>query len=282
MKSIKGKKVSVIIPAFNEAEHIEDNLNEVIRTFDDFKCDYEIILVDDGSHDRTYAVAREVVKKNGSKRVFIKKNYDNYGKGRALKKGVRYANGEYIIFLDADMDLHPAQLDTFFDIMQLTGADVVIGSKQHPNSQLNYPWHRKIISNGYYFFIKLMFGLPLHDTQTGIKLFKVEVLKKVMPQIVIKQFAFDLEILANAHRNGYQIEEAPIILDSQRTFGRIGLWAVWKTGLDTLAIFYRMFIIKYYDRFKDNDGRNFKPRRNGLRKKQNMGKRLVERYKMLM
>ena len=282
MKSIKGKKVSVIIPAFNEAEHIEDNLNEVIRTFDDFKCDYEIILVDDGSHDRTYAVAREVVKKNGSKRVFIKKNYDNYGKGRALKKGVRYANGEYIIFLDADMDLHPAQLDTFFDIMQLTGADVVIGSKQHPNSQLNYPWHRKIISNGYYFFIKLMFGLPLHDTQTGIKLFKAEVLKKVMPQIVIKQFAFDLEILANAHRNGYQIEEAPIILDSQRTFGRIGLWAVWKTGLDTLAIFYRMFIIKYYDRFKDNDGRNFKPRRNGLRKKQNMGKRLVERYKMLM
>ena len=76
-----------------------------------------------------------------------------------------------------------------------------------------------------------MFGLPVHDTQTGLKLFKTNVLQEVMPKIIIKQFAFDLEILAIACRSGFKIEEAPIILTSQRVFGRIGIMAIWKTSL---------------------------------------------------
>ena len=146
------------------------------------------------------------------------------------------------------MDLHPAQLQTFFDIMKLDDVDVVIGSKRHPNSKLNYPLGRKIISSGYFFLINLLFNLPIRDTQTGLKLFKYEVLKKIFPKILIKNFAFDLEILANVHRLGYQIAEAPVVLTSQRKYGRIGLKAIYSTFIDTIAVFYRMYILRYYDR----------------------------------
>ena len=101
---------------------------------------------------------------------------------------------------------------------------------------------------GYYLLVKLLFGLPCHDTQTGLKLFKREVLEKVFPRILVKRFAFDLEVLVNAHHLGFKIAEAPIVLNPQRPFGRIGPGAVWVTTQDTLAVFYRMKILKYYDR----------------------------------
>ena len=245
MKSIK-EKISVIIPAHNEASRIIPNLKETVETFDEFGCPYEIIVMDDGSSDGTYEKVLELSHKH--KNIFIKKNWKNYGKGRAIKKGCRYASGEYIVFLDADMELHPAQLQTFIDIMRLDKADVVIGSKMHPNSIVNYPWHRKIVSRVYFFLVKLLFGLPINDTQTGLKLFKAEVLKRVLSRILVKQFAYDLEILVNARRLGYKITEAPVVLDSQGRYGRIGIKAIYKTFVDTLAIFYRMYILKYYDR----------------------------------
>jgi hypothetical protein len=95
-----------------------------------------------------------------------------------------------------------------------------------------------------------MFGLPVRDTQTGLKLFKREVLDKIFPEIVVKAFAFDLEILANAHRLGYKIAEAPVHIDSKREFGRIGIKEIFETWVDTLAIFYRMYILRYYDSIK--------------------------------
>lgn len=246
MKSHSGK-FSIIIPAYNEGSMIRENLLEVIRTFDDFGCDYEIIVLDDGSSDDTLTEASRVARDHPQ--VKVKRNYENFGKGRAIKKAFRYATGDYVVFLDADLDLHPAQVQTLFDILKLDNADVVIGSKFHPNSVVKYPFSRRIISLIYYWLIKLFFGLPVRDTQTGLKIFKAKVLSAVFPKILVKQFAFDLEILANAHRLKFKIAEAPIVVRQKRgVYGRIGLRSMWQTGLDTLAVFYRMYILKYYDK----------------------------------
>ncbi len=245
MENLDGK-VSVIIPAYNEGEHIFANLGEVTRTFDDFGCDYEIILIDDGSTDNTYEQAIRFAANYDN--IIVKRNRANYGKGRALKYGCRFVNGKYAVFLDADMDLHPGQIRTFFDIMKLDEADIVIGSKRHPNSKLYYPLGRRIISSIYFFLINLLFGLPIKDTQTGLKVFKYRALKEIFPKIIIKQFAFDLELLVNAHHLDYKIAEAPVVLNSQRKYGRIGFYSIYRIWMDTMAIFYRMYILKYYDR----------------------------------
>lgn len=234
------------MPAYNEAGRIVSSIEETIEAFNSFGYPWELIVMDDGSSDDTYEKANALAQKYPQ--LIVKRNPVNMGKGRAIKKALHHITGDYTLFLDADMDLHPVQFQTLFDIMGLDKADIVIGSKLHPNSRVNYPLQRKIISFVYYLLVKMLFNLPCHDTQTGLKLFKTEVLRNVLPRVLVKKFAFDLEVLVNAHHLGYKIVEAPIILKPQRSYGRIGPPAIIATGWDTLTVFYRMHILKYYDR----------------------------------
>ncbi len=234
------------MPAYNEAGRIISSIEETVRAFNSFGYPGELIVMDDGSSDDTYEKAVALSQKYPQ--LIVRRNPVNMGKGRAIKKALHYISGDFTLFLDADMDLHPFQFKALFDIMHLDKADIVIGSKLHPNSIVNYPLQRRIISFVYYLLVRILFNLPCRDTQTGLKLFKTEVLRNVLPKVLVKKFAFDLEVLVNAHRLGYKIAEAPIILKPQRPYGRIGSKAIFTTGWDTLAIFYRMYILKYYDR----------------------------------
>lgn len=241
------EKISVIIPVYNEEEAIYNTLVEVKDTFNGFGSSYELVLCDDGSKDNTLKEIRRFAQDNKNVAIKIVHNRYNYGKGRALKKAFKYTTGDYIIFLDGDLDLHPFQVPTFFDIMNFTKADIVNGSKRHPNSVLEYPFKRKVMSWGYFTLVKILFGLPINDTQTGLKLFKRKVLEDVFKRILVKKFAFDLEVLVNAHALGYKIAEAPVIIKSQRDYNRIRFDSVFNMVWDTMAIWYRMYILKYYD-----------------------------------
>jgi glycosyltransferase involved in cell wall biosynthesis len=246
MRGVEGK-ISIIMPAYNEAGIIVGSIEETIKTFKAFGCSFELIVMDDGSTDNTYALASNYSSKH-PECVVIKRSPFHMGKGRALKKALHYVSGDYVVFLDADMDLHPEQVQTLFDIMHLAAADVVIGSKFHPHSVVVYPWHRSVVSYVYWQLVRLMFGLPCRDTQTGLKIFKAKVLRDVFPRLLVKQFAFDVELLANARHLGYTIADAPIVIRPQKRFGWIRPSAVYTTLVDTLAIFYRLYILKYYDR----------------------------------
>ena len=235
------------MPAYNEEVHIHSSIQETLNVVNNFGCEYEVIVVDDGSKDRTH---EEILKAASlSDKVKVVRYGPNVGKGFALLQGFKYASGDLVVFLDADLDLHPGQIQILFDYMKMYDADAVIGSKRHPQSEVNYPWQRRIISNIYYMITRTLFGLPIRDTQTGLKIFKYEPLKEAISKIVIKQYAFDLEMLVNLHHLGYHIVSAPVVLDfGRRAWGRISLKDVYKTAMDTLAIFYRLRILKYYDR----------------------------------
>ncbi len=228
-------KLSIIIPAYNEEKCIKNTIKETLKSVSQFERNFEIVVIDDGSKDKTYEIARSI--KDKRVRVFRKKNG---GKGSAWKYGFKFARGEFITFIDADLDLHPRQIKKFLEIQKQTNADVVVGSKRHPESKLKYPLIRRILSTAYYLMNKILFGLPIKDTQSGLKLFKKEVLEKVFSKSLVKRYAADLEFLVNAHRLGYKIVEAPIELKFQRFSSRIKLKDIWYIFLDTLGIFYRM------------------------------------------
>jgi glycosyltransferase involved in cell wall biosynthesis len=245
MKDFHGR-ISVVMPAHNEGRHIYANIRETGRVFREAGVEFEIILVDDGSIDDTYAEAqraREIVPE-----LRVKRYDTNSGKGNAVKTGWGMATGAAVVFLDADLDLHPAQLDTLFRIMREQDADVVIGSKRHPDSKIEYPLRRKIISDLYAAVLWVLFGLPLKDTQSGIKLFKKRVLDVVFPYVECKRYAFDVELLAYAHAAGYKIVESPIVLNfrRERRWGRIGLRTLVRTGIDTLAVYSRVRLSRRY------------------------------------
>jgi len=238
--------LTVVIPAYNEAEKIRENLRVVSSTIKQFSNSYEIIVVNDGSRDSTLEQVQLAQKEDTQIRCINVE--ENTGKGNALKVGVQNASAQgYIAFLDADLDLQPDHLLEFYRVMQEQNADAVIGSKMHPDSQLDYPRSRRRISACYYFMLKLLFGLNVHDTQTGIKLFRAETIKRVMPYIRVKRFAYDIEVLAILNQDGARIVEAPIQLTFQRktAWTRIRFMDMWQTGWDTLAVFYRLKIRKY-------------------------------------
>ena len=126
----------------------------------------------------------------------------NQGKGAALRIGLAKGQGRYLGFIDADGDLDPILLDSFQTMVRLYSPDIILGSKRHPLSEVEYPFLRRVYSWGYQQVVRLGFRLNIRDTQTGIKLVRRDVLSAVLPRMVEKRFAFDLELFVIAAAAG--------------------------------------------------------------------------------
>ncbi|MEK7502038.1 MAG: glycosyltransferase [Patescibacteria group bacterium] len=244
------KTLSLVVPAYKQEKTIVLNIESLAETLSKLDCKYEIIVVVDGFLDKTYEKAKKV--KNNNVRVLGYKV--NLGKGNAVRLGMLEAKGDVIGFMDAGMDIESSSISILLDFIKLHDADIIIGSKLHPDSIVSYPIQRKILSWGYRTFTHLLFGFDVRDTQVGLKFFKKRVVRDVFPRLLVKQFAFDVETLAVAYKLGYtRIYEAPIKLNfrgsgsiTSTSFWRVIFWMLW----DTAAVFYRLKILHYYDKDK--------------------------------
>lgn len=251
MKEIK--KLSLIIPTYKQESTVLTTLRALETSLKDFPFSYELIFVVDGFHDKTYDRLKKAQKKRPAVKVY---GYEkNEGKGFAVRFGMLQGTGDVIGFIDGDLDIDPTGISMLVNHMIWYDADIIIGSKLHPVSKVQYPFFRKILSWGYRTFIRLLFGLKVRDTQVGIKFFKKKVVEDVFPRLLVKRFAFDIEILAVAYNRGFtRIYEAPIKLRFQkhssiRPMNSIEFWKViYRMIVDTLAVFYRMKILHYYDK----------------------------------
>lgn len=245
--------ISVIVPAYKQEKTIAKDLKNIDRVLSeglqDF--DYEIICVVDGILDKTFEEAEKVK----SSKIKVVGYQQNKGKGYAVRFGMARAKGELISFLDAGMEISPMGIMMLTAHMKWYNADIIVGSKRHPASRVNYPFLRHILSIGYHLLVKVSFGLPLTDTQSGIKIFKREVLEKVLPRLLVKRYAMDIEMLAVARYLGYKrIYEAPIEVFFDKRTSAISWRVVLKMYWDTLAVLYRLKILHYYD---DNNQRKW-------------------------
>lgn len=234
--------LSIIVPAYNEKVNIGATILRLVSQLNREETDYEIVIIDDGSPDGTFSVARNY----HSDKVRIFGYPQNRGKGHALKHGFSKSRGETIVFLDAGLDFPTHLITQFAALLELHGADVVIGSKRHPQSKVNYPTYRRIVSFFGQRLIKLLFNLNVTDTQVGLKAFRREVLEEVLPLTMVRRYAFDIELLVLAHSRQHKVLEAPVELDLKFSTAA-SLKSIWMTFIDTCAIFYRLKIIKFYD-----------------------------------
>ncbi len=236
--------LSVVVPAYREGAHIHDSLQLLLTELDACQQDYEVVLVADGSPDDTVAEASRV----GSSRIRIVSYSDNAGKGFALRRGWEAARGELVVFIDADMELHPRAIRRFLTMLRENRCDIVVGSKRHPDSLVSYPLFRRAQSFAYQALVRVLFDLSVTDTQTGLKAFRRDVLAEVMPLVLVKRFAFDVELLALAWHFGFRrICEAPVELN-YKFESTTNLRAVYQVLWDTMAVFYRLRVLRYYDR----------------------------------
>lgn len=196
--------LSVIIPVFNEEKRIGSTLPQIQGFLNSKNIEHEIIAVDDGSTDNSV----EIVKKFPD--VQIIKHDKNKGKGAAVKTGIQAAQGDFILFTDADNSTPIEQFNNFGN--KKNEYDILIGSRYLPKSniKLKQPWHRNIIT----FFgnktIRIILGIKHKDTQCGFKFFKKNVAKDLIQNQTIDRWGFDIELLYLAKKKNYSVKEIPV------------------------------------------------------------------------
>jgi len=246
---LKSKQhfISVIVPVYKQASSIRQDIYTIYDTLERIRYNYEIIVVVDGtSVDSSFAELKKLKLKK--LKIFGYKN--NHGKGYAIRYAMARSKGDYVSFIDAGMEIDPNGLSLIIEQLEWYQADIIVGSKRHPASLVKYPLQRRIISLGAQIISKLLLGINVRDTQVGLKIFKRNVLEKVLPRLLLKNYAFDLELLSVANRLGFtRIYEAPVKLtyDFKGLTHATGLKIIADCLYDALAVFYRLRIKKYYD-----------------------------------
>jgi dolichyl-phosphate beta-glucosyltransferase len=199
--------VSIVIPAYNEENRISDTLKNIEAFIAVEKLEYEIIVVDDGSTDRTPLVASGF----GGLNLRVISNEKNMGKGFSICRGMKEASGDIILFTDADMSTPITFLPEFLKYHK-EGCDVVIASRDIRGSNVRVPQNFLREFGGKFFnlLVRSVTGLPIHDTQCGFKSFTRKAAAEIFPRQTIHDFGFDVEILYIAKKHGLRIMETPV------------------------------------------------------------------------
>ena len=247
MKKRKNHFLSVIVPAYRQEQTIQCDLRRIQNALEKIPYNYRIICVVDGKKDKTFEKAKRIE----SKKIKVIGYEENHGKGYAVRYGMSKSKGDIVAFIDAGMDIKPEGLSMLLEHMNWYDSDIIVGSIRHSASKVHgYPLERRILSWGYHRLTRFLFGLRITDSQRGLKIFKRKVLEKVLPRLLIKKYAFDIEILAVARRLGFtKIHDGPVEMDGEKLekHSNIKLETIWNMFFDTLAVFYRLKILRYYD-----------------------------------
>jgi dolichyl-phosphate beta-glucosyltransferase len=226
------RSISIIIPAYNERVRLPDTL----RRIDDYLrlnnwVFHEIIVVDDGSTDRTVEAAKEFARENPNVRVLM--NPGNRGKGYSVRHGMRKARGEWRLFSDADLSTPIEELEKLWCRVAREPDQIAIGSRAIDPSLIgiHQPGLRETMGRIFNGVMKALTGLAISDTQCGFKLFRGDVAEEVFSRQILERFGFDAEVLYIASRRGYSIAEVPVVwnhMEGSKVGMLTGLHAFWE------------------------------------------------------
>jgi len=200
-------QLSIIIPAYRAEKLLKKNIPRIVEKMDLISKDYEILIISGRGPDRTVEVAGEIEKRN--KRARLVYRDARLGKGKALSIGFSEAKGNIVVYTDADLEIDPKYILNIIEMIK-EGFDIAIVSKQHYDSKFQSPLVRKILGKGYNGLVKIILGSRLMGHQGGLKGFKKEVIKKILPYVKDDWWFWDTEVLMIAQWLGYSIHETPI------------------------------------------------------------------------
>jgi len=202
-------KLSLIVPCYNEAPHLEKNLNRLKQVLDSLVYKYEIIIIDDASKDNTVEIADNFVKFNNSAdNMTLIKHSQNCGRGKTVNEGIIAARGEIAGFVDIDFSTSPWYIPALAAEVK-NGADIVIGQRIY---KLKFKvLHRWILSKGYKFLVRLFLGRDLGDTESGCKFFNRNKIIFILPMVKDERWFWDTEIIARSYFSGLKIKQLPTV-----------------------------------------------------------------------
>ncbi len=204
-------EISIVIPAFNEEKRIGGTVRRFLSYLQQNFRQYELIVVDDGSVDKTQDVLKAITQERAEVRIF--RNQTNSGKGHAVKQGVLQAEGVLVFFADADLSTPPEEIKHFADLFKTSSASVLIGSRNVAGADIKttQPLYRRVLGRIFNACVRQITGLSFKDTQCGFKGFRREAAHEIFKRTTENRFSFDVEVLLIAKKMGYEIKEIPIV-----------------------------------------------------------------------
>jgi glycosyltransferase involved in cell wall biosynthesis len=201
-------RVTVVFPAYNEADKLEFAVEKVTQALKKFASSYEIIIAEDGSTDGTDKLAAALAENfpfvkhiHGEKRL---------GRGAALKNAFKQSSGEVLVYMDLDLATDVKHLKSLVEAVESEGYDFATGSRLLPESNVKRSGTRDIASKTYNFMVRALLGSEIKDHQCGFKAFKREPLMQLLDEVGANHWFWDTEVLVRAHRRGYKIKEIPV------------------------------------------------------------------------
>lgn len=234
--------LSIIIPAYNEEKRITKTLKDIDKYMSRQSYEYEIIVVSDGSKDKT----AQVVNGLNIKGLKLIDNKENHGKGYVVRQGLVKAAGKYRLFTDADNSTSIKHVERVLPEFE-KGYDIVIGSRDIKGAVLDPPqaWNRVLVGNIFNLLVQFIVGLwGIWDTQCGFKALSAKSVKDIMPKCKIDRWAFDPEILKIGKRMGYKVKEVPVTWKNDPE-SKVKVTGMMKMGIDLLNIRWNLITGKY-------------------------------------
>jgi glycosyltransferase involved in cell wall biosynthesis len=237
--------LSIVVPAFSESKRIGRSLNLIRRYLDAKTFAAEVIVVDDGSIDNTAGLVDSVAKDWPALRVV--RNGSNRGKGFSVRHGVLEARGQFVLFTDADLSAPIEQADALLAAVESVNADAAVGSRalQRELIGVHQGWLREWGGICFNFAVRLLTGLRLHDTQCGLKLFRLEKTRRAFECLKAERFGFDPELLFLVQRWGGKVLEIPVRWDNDPA-SKFNIYRdVGRSFLEVAAVRWRAWMGQY-------------------------------------
>jgi len=212
-------KLSLVIPTYRKQRDVLDQLERVYGYLSRKNPDFELIFVIDGYVDNTKDILEKYIKENRLKKVSVIGYKENMGKGYAVRYGMKRATGDVIGFIDADTDIQIRTLGYALKAIKHDSVMAVVPSKFHKDSNVEMKLGRKILSYGLMYTNRFLLKLPknVDDVGCGLKLFRKELIERILPFLKINNFAIDSEILNFIDRVGYSVSVIPFFLNKKRS-----------------------------------------------------------------
>jgi len=207
--------LSIIVPAYNEADRLGNSLGAIVTYLCDNFPESELIVVDDGSSDKTAQIARQRLDAGVNLRTSLISYKSNLGKGRAVRLGLLAARGEVALFSDADLSTPISEAPKLIGPIEQGECDVAFGSRALDRNLIGVrqPWRREQGGRVFNLVVRLATGLPFWDTQCGFKAFRMSVCRPLIEAATVDRFGFDVELLYLAYKAGLRLKEIPVRWD---------------------------------------------------------------------
>ncbi len=231
-------EISIVFPAYNEADKLERAVTETINYVKNVSRSFEIIIAEDGSTDGTDKLAEELSRKIENVRHLH--SGVRLGRGRALNRAFSIARGKILIYMDVDLSTDLEFLKPLIDSIRKEGFDLATGSRMLPQSVAERSLHRKLLSKIYNFLVRALLKSPIRDHQCGFKAFRRESFLTLMPKVKANHWFWDTEVLVLASRMGFKIKEIPVVW-RRRSGTKVSLRRdVLDMGIQVLKLWFRL------------------------------------------